>query len=161
MLGKSIVCLWKLAVLLLMPQSQWATAYTLGKGHTDVASLPLVIWCSWVRRDTGLTSGLAHHSLSGAHWSQEAFWLLRELVFSLHWQKRGIKPCTGLMLSLANISWKRAEGTGNKALDTVSPTSPTLSALGMCSIDWNNSWIILPRQLKYTHPTLLDRICEK
>lgn len=49
---------------------------------------------------------------------------------------------------------------GSKALNTLSPKSFPLSAFGVRSIDWNNSWITLPRQLKYTHPTLLDRICE-
>lgn len=160
--GKRNLCLvkvlsvyenWQTAVLLFMLQSQWATTYSLGKGHTDVASLPLVIWCSWVRRDTGSTRDLAHHSLSGAQWrSRSTLILERASILACTGKREAPSPALDWCCPLQTFK----EGTGNKALNSVSPKSTPLSALAACSTDWNNSWTIL-----HTHPTLLDRICEK
>lgn len=89
-LGISVVCLWnwQTAVLLLMLPSQWATTYSLGKWHTDVISLPLVIWCSWIRRDTSLISDLAHLSPSGAQWGSRSTLILERASILAYIGKR-------------------------------------------------------------------------
>lgn len=140
---------------------QWATTYTLGKGHTDVASLPLVIWCSWVRRDAGLTSNLAHHSPSGAQWgSRSTLILKRASILACIGKREASSPALDWFCALQTFNERERKIQVTK-LSTLSPKSSPLSALDVGSIDWKNSWIILSRQLKYTHPTLLDRICEK
>lgn len=164
MFGKNIVCLWKLA------DCSPVTYATITEGH-NFQSWKRTHWCGFLAFSNSVLLSQKRQQFNKWPSSSFSFWSTvgikkhtdpwESWYFSLHWQKRGIQPCTGLLLSPANIKWKRAEGKDKKALDTLSPKSSPLPALGVCSIDWNNSWIILSRQLKYTHPTLLGRICEK